>query len=210
MIDGVGQDACLDFAVQFTDDPLSCQPDLVEHVRVSDIMLSAPFNFYNFQVRLNIEECNDIQNQNYIRFYKLKIEQLLKDQEMLKGELELSRSMIDEFRKGQEKAERQIKKLEIQNVMYLEEKTVVVRSAQKRIMHIVNSFQEQFKELDKTYNKYKDFINNEFEVWESIKLGLEKVIQKKEDEIEQLKDALSLPRKHYKFIDNLTSDKIIE
>ena len=184
MIDGVGQDACLDFAVQFTDDPLSCQPDLVEHVRVSDIMLSAPFNFYNFQVRLNIEECNDIQNQNYIRFYKLKIEQLLKDQEMLKGELELSRSMIDEFRKGQEKAERQIKKLEIQNVMYLEEKTVVVRSAQKRIMHIVNSFQEQFKELDKTYNKYKDFINNEFEVWESIKLGLEKVIQKKEDEIE--------------------------
>jgi hypothetical protein len=91
--------------------------------------------------------------------------------------------MIDEFRKGQEKAERQIKKLEIQNAMYLEEKTVVVRSAQKRIMHIVNSFQEQFKELDKTYNKYKDFINNEFEVWESIKLGLEKVIQKKEDEI---------------------------
>lgn len=87
---------------------------------------------------------------------------------------------------------------------------MVVRSANKRIMHVVNNFTEQFRELDKTYNKYKDFINNEFEVWESIKLGLEKVIQKKEDEIEQLKDALSLPRKHYKFIDNLTSEKIIE
>lgn len=69
-------------------------------------------------MRLNIEERNEIQNQNYIRFYKLKIEQLLKDQEMLKGELDLSRQMIDDFRKAQEKAERQIKKLEIQTAMY--------------------------------------------------------------------------------------------
>jgi hypothetical protein len=67
-----------------------------------------------------------------------------------------------------------------------------------------------FKELDVTYNKYKDFISNEFEVWESVKLGLEKIISKKEDEIEELKDALSLPRKHYKFIDNLTADQIVE
>jgi hypothetical protein len=37
-------------------------------------MLAEPFNFYNFSVRLNIDERNDIQNQNYIRFYKLKIE----------------------------------------------------------------------------------------------------------------------------------------
>jgi hypothetical protein len=42
-------------------------------------MLAEEFNFYNFSVRLNIDERNDIQNQNYIRFYKLKIEQLLKD-----------------------------------------------------------------------------------------------------------------------------------
>ena len=41
-------------------------------------------------------------------------------------------------------------------------------------------------------------------------LKLEKIIQKKEDEIEELKDALAMPRKHYKFIDNLTSDKIVE
>ena len=79
VIDGVEQDTCLDFAVQLNEDPLSCQSDLVEHVRVADIMLSEAFNFYNFSVRLNIEERNEIQNQNYIRFYKLKIEQLLKD-----------------------------------------------------------------------------------------------------------------------------------
>jgi len=74
----------------------------------------------------------------------------------------------------------------------------------------MNNFTQVFKELDVTYNKYKDFISNEFEVWESVKLGLEKIISKKEEEIEELKDALSLPRKHYKFIDNLTSEQIVE
>lgn len=90
-------------------------------------MLAEPFNFYNFSVRLNIEERNDIQNQNYIRFYKLKIEQLLKDQEVYKAELELSRGMIDDFKKNFEKAERQIKKLEIQNSLVNEEKQALVK-----------------------------------------------------------------------------------
>ena len=42
-------------------------------------MLSAPFNFYNFSVRLNIEEQIDISNRSYIRYYKKKINDLLND-----------------------------------------------------------------------------------------------------------------------------------
>ena len=41
-------------------------------------------------------------------------------------------------------------------------------------------------------------------------MNLEKIIQKKGDEIEELKDALAMPRKHYKFIDSLTAEKIVE
>ncbi len=118
--------------------------------------------------------------------------------------------MIDDFRKNFEKAERQIKKLEIQNSLVVEEKAAMVKINQQRVKRLINNFTQVFKELDVTYNKYKDFISNEFEVWESVKLGLEKIIQKKEDEIEELKDALSLPRKHYKFIDNLTAEQIVE
>ena len=40
----------------------------------------------------------------------------------------------------------------------------------------------------------KEFIVFELESHENIRTGLEKVISKKEDEIEQLKDALSVPR----------------
>ena len=51
----------------------------------------------------------------------------MKDQEVYKGELELSRGMIDDFKKNFEKAERQIKKLEIQNALVNEEKHALVK-----------------------------------------------------------------------------------
>ena len=34
-------------------------------------------------------------------------------------------------------------------------------------------------------------------------------MKKKENEIEDLKEALSVPRQHYKFIDNLQADQIV-
>ena len=43
-----------------------------------------------------------------------------------------------------------------------------------------------------------------------IREGLEKVIRGKEDDIDSLKEALSVPRQHYKFIDNLQADEIVK
>lgn len=94
--------------------------------------------------------------------------------------------------------------------MFMEEKATSIKLNQNRVKRLVSQFIQVLKEQDSTYNKYKDFVLNEFEIWEQVKTGLEKIIQKKEDEIEELKDALAMPRKHYKFIDNLTSDKIVE
>ena len=94
--------------------------------------------------------------------------------------------------------------------MFMEEKATSIKLNQNRVKRLVSQFIQVLKEQDSTYNKYKDFVLNEFEIWEQVKTGLEKIIQKKEDEIDELKDALAMPRKHYKFIDNLTSDKIVE
>jgi len=43
-----------------------------------------------------------------------------------------------------------------------------------------------------------------------IREGLEKVIRQKEDEIDELKEALSVPRQHYRYIENLEADEIIK
>jgi hypothetical protein len=56
IIEGIDQDTCLEFANQLVDDPLSVQSELIDHIKASDILLSSPFNYYNFSVRLNIDE----------------------------------------------------------------------------------------------------------------------------------------------------------
>ena len=57
--------------------------------------------------------------------------------------------------------------------------------------------------------KYKEYCVFEFENHEQIRSDLEKNITKKEDYIDELKDALSVPRQHYKHIDNRMADEII-
>ena len=69
---------------------------------------------------------------------------------------------------------------------------------------------ELYKQLGKQFDKYKEFIVFELESHENIRTGLEKVISKKEDEIDQLKEALSIPRQHFKFIENLQADEIVK
>ena len=53
---------------------------------------------------------------------------------------------------------------------------------------------ELYKRLAKHFESYKAFVAMEFESQDSIKEGLEKIIRQKEDEIDELKEALSVPR----------------
>ena len=43
-----------------------------------------------------------------------------------------------------------------------------------------------------------------------IREGLEKVIQRKENDIDELKEALAVPRQHYRHIENLEAEEIIK
>ena len=67
-----------------------------------------------------------------------------------------------------------------------------------------------YLDLGKKFDKYKDFMVFEIESHEQIKIGLEKEVQNREDYIEELKVALSIPRQHYKYIENKSADEIIE
>jgi hypothetical protein len=117
-IEGEDQEDHLRFVVDLNNDPNAYPTELIEHVKTADVLLAAPFNFYNFSVRLNIEEQIDIANRSYVRYYKKKINELLEDREAMKSELETSNNMVDDFKIGFERAERKIKQLEIQDNMF--------------------------------------------------------------------------------------------
>ena len=82
--------------------------------------------------------------------------------------------------------------------------------AARKVQKISKEYVELYKNLAKQFEKYKEFIIYELESHEMIREGYEKVIQKKEDHIDDLKEALSVPRQHYKFIDNLQADEIVK
>lgn len=210
LIEGEKQDEHLQFVVDLQEDPNAYPEELVEHIKTADIMLAEPFNFYNFGVRLNIEEQIDIANRSYIRYYKKKINDLLNDKETMLSELETSNSMVDDFKVGFERSERKIKQLEIQDAMFKEEKKSIEKLNKQRVMRMSNQFIELYKDLHVKFNRYKEYCVYEFENHEQIRTELEKVIASRESKITALQETLSLPREHFKFIENKTADEIVK
>ena len=93
--------------------------------------------------------------------------------------------------------------------MFQEEKKSILKSNSNKLMRVSNQFVTVFKELHTKFMKYKEYCVFEFENHEQIRAELEKIISKKELYIDELKDALSVPRQHYKHIDNRMADEII-
>jgi len=63
---------------------------------------------------LNAEQQIDIQNRNHIRYYKMKVNELLRDKEAMLNEAATLNGMLNAFKAGSEIAERKIRMLENQ------------------------------------------------------------------------------------------------
>ena len=59
---------------------------------------------------------------------------------------------------------------------------------------MAKDFVALFKLQSDKFTKYKEYVSFEFESHEMIREGLEKVIQRKENDIDELKEALAVPR----------------
>ena len=193
-----------------SENPESVHPDSIEAVNEGDVLLTQPFDFYGFSIALNYEQQIDIANRKYIMFYKKRINDLMNEKEAISMELESNRRLLNTFKQASEKSARKIKELEIKEGIVAEERITLVKEAERKVKKLSTDYIELYKQLGKDFDKYKEFIVFELESHENIRTGLEKVISKKEDEIEQLKEALSIPRQHFKFIENLQAEEIVK
>ena len=200
----------MEFVSEMNDNPDSVHTETVATVKEADGLLTNPFGFYSFSIKLNIEDQIDIANRAYIRFYKKRINDILMDKEAVQTELDSNQRLLNTFKKASESSARKIKELEIKEAIVQEERTTLKKEAERKVQKISKDYVELYKQLAKQFEKYKEFIIFELDSHEMIREGLEKVIKKKEDDIDDLKEALSVPRQHYKYIDNLQADEIIK
>jgi hypothetical protein len=121
-IEGEDQEKHLQFVVELNENPDAYSEELHRHIKCSDQLLAAPFNFYNFSVRLSLEEQIDIANRSYIRYYKNKINDLLEQQEMMRHELDSVTSLMDEFKKTINRQARRVQELETRDKIVTMEK----------------------------------------------------------------------------------------
>ena len=94
--------------------------------------------------------------------------------------------------------------------MFQEEKKSILKANHNRVMRLSANFVETYEALHKRFGKYKEYCVFEFEGHEQIRSELESIIKTKDIQIDELKDALSVPRQHYKHIDNRLAEEIVQ
>ena len=94
-IEGNEQEDLMAFVSDMNDNPDSVQTETVDIVKEADAMLASPFNFYNFGIKLGIEDQIDVANRAYIRFYKKKINDILIANDAVKIVLESNQRLMN-------------------------------------------------------------------------------------------------------------------
>jgi len=209
-IEGNDQLDLMNFVSEMNDNPDSVHPECVEAVKEADALLDGPFGFYSFNISLGIEDQIDVANRAYIRFYKKRINDILMDKEAMQTELESNQSLLKDLKQAQERSTRKIQELEIKEQIVIEERKTLKKEAERKVSKIAKEYVQLYKTQAEQFSKYKEYASFEFESHEMIREGLESVINKKENEIDELKEALSVPRQHYRYIENLQADEIIK
>ena len=209
-IDGNEQEDLMNFVAEMNDNPDSVHSDLIDTVKYADKLLAKPFNFYSVAINLNVDDQIDIANRSYIRYYKKKINDVLMDKDAVQTELDSNQRMLNTFKMASEKSARKIIELELRENIVQEERITLMKDAERKVNRMSKEYIALYKQLSEQFAKYKEFIIFELESHEMIREGLEKVIRGKEGDIDELKEALSVPRQHYKFIDNLAAEEIIK
>lgn len=93
--------------------------------------------------------------------------------------------------------------------MFAKERDLLVQTNQRKIQKIVARYEECFKKLDSEFKGFKQLSSIELDVQEQIRQSLERDIRTKQTQIEELSQALKIPRDHYRFIETQMTEEIL-
>lgn len=108
----------------------------------SDLLLNNPFDFYGTALSLNSEQQIDLANRNIVRFYRVKVNQLYFDIQGLQGELDATRSLVQDLKAQTIVTERKIQELIVREKIAIEEKQDVINKYDRRIATISKDYVE--------------------------------------------------------------------
>lgn len=94
--------------------------------------------------------------------------------------------------------------------MIKEEKETQAEGFDKRLNTLIRNFVKEFNRIADNYLQYKDFVKHEIDVLYLIIDEKNKEIERKEFENQEYQQALRIPRQHYKHIEKLRFEEIMQ
>lgn len=94
--------------------------------------------------------------------------------------------------------------------MIKEEKETQAEGFDKRLNTLIRNFVKEFNRIADNYLQYKDFVKHEIDILYLVIEEKNKVIIQKEDDLKEYKLALRIPRQHYKHIEKLRFEEIMQ
>ena len=93
--------------------------------------------------------------------------------------------------------------------MVKEEKEQKEIEFDKRLNTLIRDFVKIYKKLGDDFSKFKDYIKVEIECLNLVLERKQKAIVQLDERVGEYKEALRIPRQHYKFIEKLKYEEIM-
>ena len=126
------------------------------------------------------------------------------------AELEALRKLMAEFKKNSEDAARRIREYELREQIALNENQTIRDLYKKRVERISQDYIKFIEKRENEFQRFQAYVAYEIDTNVCCNEGLQRVIETRDKEIAGLKETLSIPRQHFKYIEGKTAEQVVK
>jgi hypothetical protein len=126
------------------------------------------------------------------------------------NELTSVRKMTKTFKKTEEQSNKKIHELQMKYEMAKDEKNAMQTQFDIRLNTLIRDFVKVYRNLGDEFLKYKEYSKFEIDILTLCFEGKNKLISNLQHELGEFKLALRIPRQHYKYIEKLRFEELME
>jgi hypothetical protein len=185
-------------------------PKTLEMIDKKQQLLKQPFNFYTFAVDINSEQRVATMNKVYNRLLEKELIDTQEELAAIRGELEPTRMMTKAFKQTEEESLKTIQELKQRYDMANDDRKADKIAFEKRLNQLIRDFVKVYKSLANEFKQYKEFTNFEMEIYKTQVFKKQQMIDNNLKMMEDYQLALRIPRQHFKHLEKLRFEEMIE
>ncbi|CDW84153.1 UNKNOWN [Stylonychia lemnae] len=171
--------------------------------------LNNAFNFYGGFVQLNLKEKAQVVESEIVVYYKQTLIELEQKNKVLESEVKLLKQLNLDYYKEANEQEQHIKDLDQKILDQVEDQNALIAKYELRIKQMFEDFFSEKSKMEEEALKEKTILQEELRLNDIIKEQLQQGQDKLRQELKELKRIIKIPRMHFKYLEKLEYDEIL-